>query len=571
MIVRTMMRTLLVGKALRSGRPAAPCSLLTTGRRAFSSSLPLPSSPDLCLAPDWIDPKAAESGTGTSTPVYKYWTKNTFKTTKAINTASGEPQPLKVYNPATGQVTGHVIENTEEEFNTIMERAQEAFVSWRKVPPQQRQRVFLEYQRLIRKHSDEIAHHITMENGKTLADAAGDVFRGLEVVETACQIAPNLQGESLAGVATTMDTISYREPLGVCAGIPPFNFPAMCGLWMFPLAIAAGNSFVLKPSEKVPGAALLLAQLLAEAGLPENVLQIVHGSVDTVNRICRHPNIKAISFVGSCAAGEYIFAEGTKHGKRVQSNLGAKNHAVVLEDADRAATIKAIVGAGFGAAGQRCMALSVVILVGKTKEWIDDICKAASALQVGAGWDDGVDVGPLITKESQNRVIDIITQSTEEQGARLALDGRKVRVDEFPDGHFVGPTVVTDLPDLDNVAYTEEIFGPVLTCLTVDSLEEAMDIINKNPYGNGCAIFTSSGHSARKFQTDIEVTQVGINTPIPVPLPMFSFTGGKASIRGDLNFYGKSGVQFYTQLKTVTSNWPEHPSTSLGGVTMPHN
>lgn len=314
---------------------------------------------------------------------------------------------------------------------------------------------------------------------------------------------------------------------------------------------------------------MLLADLATKAGLPDGVLSIVHGGKDTVNNICRHPTIKAISFVGSNAAGEYIHEEGSKHGKRVQANLGAKNHAVVLPDASRDATVKAIVGAAFGAAGQRCMALSTLVLVGKTEEWIDDIVQGAKELTVGCGFDAGVDVGPLITSQSQSRVHDLITKAVE-QGASVPLDGRQAGdVEGYPNGNFVFPTVLSDVAT-DNIAYQEEIFGPVLTCVkAVDTLDEAIQLINQNPYGNGVALFTSSGAAARKFTHEIQAGQVGINVPIPVPLPMFSFTGNKASIRGDINFYGKSGIQFYTQLKTVTSNWPVDTSTELGGVIMP--
>lgn len=335
------------------------------------------------------------------------------------------------------------------------------------------------------------------------------------------------------------------------------------------MAIVTGNTMILKPSEQTPSASLLLAQWAVEAGLPPNVLQVVHGGVPTVQQICRHEDIKAISFVGGNTAGEYIFAEGTSHGKRVQANLGAKNHAVVLEDvADRQAAIQAIVGAAFGAAGQRCMALSTIVLVGNTKEWIPDLCEAARSLRVGAGWEDGVDVGPLISTDAKDRVLSIIDQAVQE-GATLPLDGRDVKVKDYPEGNFVGPTVLT-IDDRDNVAYREEIFGPVLVVLTADTLDEAMAIVNANPYGNGVALFTSNGAAARKFTRGVEAGQVGINVPIPVPLPMFSFTGNKASIRGDLNFYGPSGVQFFTQFKTVTTNWPEPESSAdLGGVSMP--
>jgi len=496
------------------------------------------------LKGDWMD-------TSSSPPFYKYYSDNRFQTSTTSTTST-----LPVINPATNDVVGMVPEISDDEFDTIVSKGQTAFQSWRYTSIQQRQRIMLEYQRLIRLSMDDLAQLITLENGKTLQDAKGDILRGLEVVETATNIASHLQGDSLANISTTIDCISYKEPLGVCAGICPFNFPAMIPLWMFPLAITCGNTFVLKPSEKTPSASMLLTQLLYEAGLPENVLQVVHGGVDTVNRICRHQDIKAISFVGSNPAGECtlvcrlygertssrslltlwlpclrllpiftdIFQEGTAHGKRVQSNLGAKNHAVVLADANREATVKAIAGAAFGAAGQRCMALSTLILVGsETQSWLQDIVAEGSKLKVGAGWEEGTDVGPLITRASKDRVHDIIHQAVN-QGAEALLDGRDVHVEGYPEGNFVGPTVLSNVKT-SNICYTEEIFGPVLVCLEADTLEDAMAIINANPYGNGCALFTSSGAAARKFTHEIEVGQVGINVPIPVPLPMFSFTG----------------------------------------------
>jgi len=362
--------------------------------------------------------------------------------------------------------------------------------------------------------------------------------------------------------------------------IAPFNFPAMIALWMFPLAIATGNTYVLKPTEKAPSAALLLTKYLHDLGLPPGVVNVVNGSKDTVNGLLTHPDIKAISFVGSNAAGEHIHDVGSKHGKRVQANLGAKNHAtVLLNDADRSSTIKALVGAAFGAAGQRCMALSVAILVGDLedgKSWANEICQEAAKLKVGNGFDESTDVGPLISIDATERAESIIQQSIDE-GAACMLDGRGVVVAGYEKGNFLGPTVINLSHDqytypnekITNPAYTEEIFAPVLTVLTVPTLDDAISISNKNPYGNGTSIFTSSGGAARKYQYEIEAGQVGINVPIPVPLPFFSFTGNKASIRGDVNFYGKSGVNFFTQLKTVTSNWQYNKGADLGGVSMP--
>lgn len=325
---------------------------------------------------------------------------------------------------------------------------------------------------------------------------------------------------------------------------------------------------MLKPSEKDPGAAMILARLAQEAGLPDGVLQIVHGGVDTVNFLCDAPSVRAISFVGGNQAGEHIFARGTANGKRVQSNLGAKNHATVMPDADRESAVNAIVGAGFGAAGQRCMALSTVLLVGEAREWIHDIVSKASKLTVGNGLDSKTEVGPLISAESKQRVERLIEQGVKD-GAKLLLDGRGVKVPGFERGNFVGPTVLMDVGD-NNAAYKEEIFGPVLVVRAVDTLEEAIAVTNRNPYGNGCAIFTSSGAVARKFQHEVDVGQVGINVPIPVPLPFFSFTGSRGSIRGDVHFYGKQGVQFYTQIKTVTSNWDVAKAGSSGpSLSMP--
>lgn len=358
----------------------------------------------------------------------------------------------------------------------------------------------------------------------------------------------------MENLATNVDTSAIRQPLGVCAGITPFNFPAMIPLWMFPMATACGNTFVLKPSERDPGATLLLAQLAMEAGLPPGVLNVIHGSRDAVNFICDAPAIRAISFVGSNQAGEYIHARGSQNGKRVQANLGAKNHAVIMPDADKESTLNALVGAAFGAAGQRCMALSVVLFVGETKNWIPEIVERAKRLVVAPGHFPDADIGPMISPAALQRAETIIADAAA-AGATVDLDGRKPSVPAgYEKGNFMGPTIISNM-DTSNPAYTEEIFGPVLSVLNVDTLDDAIAMINANPYGNGTAIFTTSGATARKFQHEVDVGQVGINVPIPVPLPMFAFTGSRASIRGDINFYGKSGVNFYTQIKTITANW----------------
>lgn len=435
------------------------------------------------------------------------------------------------------------------------ENAAEAFKSWREVPVQQRVRVNLKFQQLIRDNMDALAASITQEQGKTLADAKGDVFRGLEVVEHSCSMGTLMMGETLENLAANVDTYTIRQPLGVCAGITPFNFPAMIPLWMFPMANATGNTYLLKPSERDPGAAMMLAKLYMDAGLPAGVTNVIHGAHSAVNFICDAPEIKAISFVGSNRAGEYIHDRGSKNGKRVQANLGAKNHGVILPDSDKETALNALVGAANGAAGQRCMALSVAVFVGESRKWIPELVEKARKLKVGPGTAADTDVGPMISPEAKKRAVEIITQSIA-QGAQCLLDGRKVTPPPGCEkGNWIGPTILSGCTT-EMACYKDEIFGPCMTILTADTLEDAIKILNSNPYGNGCAIFTKDGAAARKFVHEVDVGQVGVNVPIPVPLPMFSFTGSRASIRGDpSNFYGKTGVQFFTQTKTVTSNW----------------
>jgi len=413
----------------------------------------------------------------------------------------------------------------------------------------------LKLQELIRRDKDKLAACVVEENGKTFVDAQGDVFRGLEVVEHAAGAGTLLQGESLANVAKDVDIVSHRDPLGVCAGIPAFNFPAMIPLWMFPLALVAGNSFLLKPSEKVPGAAMMLAALAQEAGVPDGVLNVVHGAHDVVNFMCDAPDIRAVSFVGGCTAGEYIHARATANGKRVQANMGAKNHGVVLPDAQKDATLNALTGACYGAAGQRCMALPVSIFVGDSQQWIPELIKRAESLKVSAGVEKDADLGPMIDRAALERAHALI-QSAEDEGATILLDGRNISVPDYPNGNFLGPTIIDNVqPHMK--CYTEEIFGPVQIIMRAETLDDAITTINANPFGNGTAIFTQSGAAARKFVNDVDVGQVGVNLPIPVPLPMFSFTGSRGSFVGAKHFYGKEGIQFYTQLKTVTSNWSE--------------
>lgn len=459
---------------------------------------------------------------------------------------------IDITDPATQEVIAKVPQTTDDEINQAVAAAQTAFQTWRKTPITNRARIFLKYQALIRDHMDELAEILTAEQGKTIADARGDVFRGLEVVEHAAGIA-NLQiGDFVENVASGVDTYSIWQPLGVCAGITPFNFPAMIPLWMFPMAIATGNTFILKPSEQDPMVTMRLVELAIEAGVPEGVLNVVHGGKATVDAICDHPDIKAVSFVGSTNVGKHVYERASQSGKRAQCMMGAKNHGVILPDANKEQTLNQLAGAAFGAAGQRCMALSVVVLVGAAGEWIDDIKAKAEGLIVSAGKHDK-DLGPLISPAAKARVEHLIGTGVEE-GASLILDGRGITVEGYEKGNFVGPTIFDNVTS-DMQIYKEEIFGPVLCIMRANSLDEAIEMLNANPHGNGTAIFTQSGAAAHKFQQDIQVGQIGINLPIPVPLPMFSFSGSRASKLGDLGPYGKQAVQFYTQTKTVTARW----------------
>ncbi|TBW11862.1 CoA-acylating methylmalonate-semialdehyde dehydrogenase [Azotobacter chroococcum subsp. isscasi] len=458
-----------------------------------------------------------------------------------------------VVNPATQQILARVPFATEAEMHAAVASAREAFKSWRRTPIGARARIFLRYQQLIREHLKELAAILSAEQGKTLADAEGDVLRGLEVVEHAAGIG-NLQlGELANNVAAGVDTYTLLQPLGVCAGITPFNFPAMIPLWMFPMAIATGNTFVLKPSEQDPMVTMRLVELALEAGIPPGVLNVVHGGAEAVNLLCDHPDIKAISFVGSTRVGSHVYQRASQAGKRVQCMMGAKNHAIVLPDAHKEQTLANLAGAAFGAAGQRCMAISVAILVGEARAWLPELVEKAGTLKVGAGSEPGTDVGPLISRAALERVGSLIERGAAE-GARLELDGRNPAVAGYEQGNFVGPSIFSGVT-ADMSIYREEIFGPVLCVMQAETLDEAIAIVNTNPHGNGTALFTRSGAAARHFQEEIDVGQVGINVPIPVPVPIFSFTGSRASKLGDLGPYGKQVVQFYTQTKTVTARW----------------
>ncbi|MCL4770888.1 MAG: CoA-acylating methylmalonate-semialdehyde dehydrogenase [Burkholderiaceae bacterium] len=467
-----------------------------------------------------------------------------------------------VVNPATQQVLARVPFATQDEINAAVASAKEAFKTWKKTPIGARARIFLKLQQLIRENMAELAALLTAEQGKTLPDAEGDVFRGLEVVEHASAIG-NLQlGELANNVASGVDTYTLLQPLGVCAGITPFNFPAMIPLWMFPMAIATGNTFVLKPSEQDPMVTMRLCELALEAGVPPGVLNVIHGGEMAVNAICDHPDIKAISFVGSTKVGTHVYNRASLNGKRVQCMMGAKNHAIVLPDANKEQTLNAIAGASFGAAGQRCMALPVVVLVGEAQKWLPDLVAKAKTLKVSGGTEKGTDVGPVISCAALSRIEGLIERGIAD-GATLELDGRKPNVPGYEKGNFVGPTIFSGVkPGM--AIYDQEIFGPVLSVVAAKDLDEAIEFINANPNGNGTAVFTQSGAAARKFQEEIDVGQVGINVPVPVPVPLFSFSGSRASKLGDLGPYGKQVILFYTQTKTVTARWFDDSTAGQG-------
>ena len=460
---------------------------------------------------------------------------------------------MDVTDPATGEVLCEVPFATNDEVDRAVQGAKATFRSWREVPTPERARLLFAYQALLKEHQDDIARHLCRDTGKTWQDARGEVWRGIEVVEHACSIATLMMGETVENVARGIDTYSVVQPIGVCAGITPFNFPAMVPLWMFPLAIACGNTFVLKPSEQDPTVPNRLVELLADAGAPDGLVQVIHGGKEQVDALLRHPDIRAVSFVGSAPVAKAIYAKAAQHGKRVQALAGAKNHLVVMPDANKEQAIASLVGATCGAAGQRCMAISAAVLVASAVDWLDDLKSAMAAVRPGS-WDDaGAGYGPQISRAAQQRILAAIERGKGE-GANCLLDGSDCRVPGFPDGNWVGPTLFCDVtPDMS--IYTEEIFGPVLVTSNVDSLDDAIDLVNANPYGNGVSIFTSSGGAARRFQRDIEVGQVGVNIPIPVPLPFFSFTGWKDSFFGDQHAYGKQAVRFYTETKTVTARW----------------
>jgi len=469
----------------------------------------------------------------------------------------------EVTNPATGEVLRHVPFATRDDVDAAVNAAMRAWPEWRAAPALRRARVLMRFRELMEAHRKDLARLVSQEHGKTVADAEGSITRGVEVVEFATGIPHLLKGEFSDSVGSEVDSFSLRQPLGVCAGITPFNFPAMVPMWMFPLALACGNAFILKPSERDPTMSLRMAELLKEAGLPDGIFNVVHGDKEAVDAILLHPGIKAVSFVGSTPIAKYIYETGTAHGKRVQALGGAKNHAVVLPDADLGFAAEALIGAAYGSAGERCMAISVVVAVGEAADPLrDKLAERARRVVVGAGDNPGAEMGPVITCAARDRIVGLIDRGVEE-GATLVVDGRRARVAGYESGFFVGPTLFDNTTPAMAI-YQQEIFGPVLVIVRSESLDEAIELINANPYANGAALFTRSGFAARRFQQNVEVGMVGINVPIPVPMAFYSFGGWRNSLFGDLHVHGTDGVRFYTRGKAVTARWPNDGSAAPG-------
>jgi len=471
-----------------------------------------------------------------------------------------------IYNPATGQVTGTVDFASATVVGDTVAAAAKALPGWRSFSLAKRTGVLFAFRELINSHRGELAQLISAEHGKVTSDAEGEVARGLEVVEFACGIGHLLKGGYSENVSTGVDAYAIRQPLGVVAGITPFNFPAMVPMWMFPIALACGNTFVLKPSEKDPSASLLLARLLAEAGLPDGVFNVVHGDKEAVDALLTHPDVRAVSFVGSTPIARYVYQTGTSAGKRVQALGGAKNHMVVLPDADTDLAADAAVSAGFGSAGERCMAVSVLVAVGSSgDELVAKIGERVRALRVGPGTDERSEMGPLVTEPHRDKVASYLDGGVAE-GATLAVDGRiHPVIGGEPGGFWLGPSVLDHVtPEMS--CYRDEIFGPVLSVVRVPSYDDALRLVTDNPYGNGVAIFTNDGGAARRFVSEVEVGMVGVNVPIPVPMAYYSFGGWKSSLFGDTHIYGTEGIHFYTRGKAVTSRWldPSHGGVSLG-------
>ncbi|WP_026412087.1 CoA-acylating methylmalonate-semialdehyde dehydrogenase [Actinomadura oligospora] len=472
----------------------------------------------------------------------------------------------EIFDPARGEVAGSVDFASSAEVDAAVAAARDAFPGWRDTSLSKRAAILFRFRELVHRHRDELARLISSEHGKVVSDAAGEVARGLEVVEFACGIPHLLKGGFSENVSSRVDAYSILQPVGVCAGITPFNFPAMVPMWMFPVAIACGNTFVLKPSEKDPSASVRIAELWAEAGLPDGVFNVVHGDKTAVDGLLEHPDVKAVSFVGSTPIARYIYETAARNGKRVQALGGAKNHMVVLPDADLDLAADAAVSAGFGSAGERCMAISVVVAVDPVgDELLAKIKERVAKLKIGPGDDPESEMGPLVTRAHRDKVASYLDSGVA-QGATLAIDGRETPVlGGGADGFWLGPTVL-DHVTADMDCYKDEIFGPVLAVARVGSYDEAMRLLSDNPYGNGTAIFTNDGGAARRFQNEVEVGMVGINVPIPVPMAYYSFGGWKASLFGDSHAHGMEGVHFYTRTKAVTARWldPSHGGVNLG-------
>ncbi|GLO48223.1 CoA-acylating methylmalonate-semialdehyde dehydrogenase [Pseudomonas putida] len=474
-----------------------------------------------------------------------------------------------VFNPSTGQAVRKVELASRATVQEAIDSAKAAFPAWRNTPPAKRAQVMFRFKQLLEQNEARIAQMISEEHGKTLEDAAGELKRGIENVEFACAAPEVLKGEYSRNVGPNIDAWSDFQPLGVVAGITPFNFPAMVPLWMYPLAIACGNAFILKPSERDPSSTLFIAQLLLEAGLPKGILNVVHGDKEAVDALIEAPEVKALSFVGSTPIAEYIYAEGTKRGKRVQALGGAKNHAVLMPDADLDNAVSALMGAAYGSCGERCMAISVAVCVGDqvADALIAKLEPQIKALKIGAGTSCGLDMGPLVTAAARDKVVGYIDDGVA-AGAKLVVDGRGYRVAGNEDGYFVGGTLFDKVTPQMRI-YKEEIFGPVLCVVRVNSLEQAMQLINDHEYGNGTCIFTRDGEAARLFCDEIEVGMVGVNVPLPVPVAYHSFGGWKRSLFGDLHAYGPDGVRFYTRRKAITQRWPQRASHEASQFAFP--
>ena len=461
----------------------------------------------------------------------------------------------KVFNPAIGKHESEVILGTKQDLDLAVQKAKKAFEKWSNVTPIQRARIIFKYKEIIEKNSDLLAKMIVSEHGKVYEDAKGSLTRGLEVVEFACGIPQMLKGDFTENVGTNIDSWSVRQPLGVCAGITPFNFPAMVPMWMFPMAIACGNTFVLKPSEKDPSCPLKLAELFSEAGLPDGVLNVVNGDKEVVDAILEHKDISAVSFVGSTPIAKYIYENAAKNEKRVQALGGAKNHCVVMPDCDLDQAVNGLMGAAYGSAGERCMAQSVAVAVGNVGDkLVDELSKKVEALKIGPGMDKNSEMGPLVTKEHLERVRGYVDLGIKE-GADLVVDGRDIKLQGYEDGYYIGGCLFDNVKK-DMRIYKEEIFGPVLSVVRAKDFNEALNLINDHEFGNGTSIYTRDGDAGRTFANQIKVGMVGINIPIPVPVAFHSFGGWKRSLFGDQHMHGPEGVRFYTKLKTITSRWP---------------